>query len=156
MDAAKRNELIRRYRDGATVVGAALAGVTERELDARPAPSKWSAREIVHHLADSELVAALRLRRLLTEERPALRATDLAGYVRRLHYDRPIHSSLALLGAVRASTAELLERIGDAEWGREGVQAEAGRFTVEKWLEICAQHAHTHAEQIQKARAAAG
>jgi hypothetical protein len=43
----------------------------------------------------------------------------------------------------------------DVEWSREGVQADGGRFTAEKWLEIFSQHAQTHAEQIRRTRAAA-
>ncbi|MBI2162705.1 MAG: DinB family protein [candidate division NC10 bacterium] len=70
MDRHTRQALIEKYRDGYRVVSQALQGVSEQELDARPAPGKWSAREIVHHLADSEMTSAIRLRRLIAEDRP--------------------------------------------------------------------------------------
>ena len=50
MDTKTREALIAQYKDGGRAVAEALAGSTEAELDARPAPGKWSAREITHHL----------------------------------------------------------------------------------------------------------
>ena len=54
--------------------------------------------------------------------------------------------------AVRASTAELLERLEEQDRGRAGTHTESGPgYTVERWLEIYAAHAHDHAEQIRQA-----
>jgi len=153
MDVTRRKELIAQYKDGHRVVSEAVKGLSDSALDTR-LPGKWSIRQIVHHLADSEMVAAVRLRRLVAEDSPGLRATDLTGYVRRLFYDRPVRGSLELLRAVRISTAEILERMTEADWAREGVHGESGRYTAEKWLEIFAKHAETHAEQIARIRVA--
>ena len=154
MDKDARRQLIEKYKDGHRVVTEALKGLTDREFDAR-LTGKWSIREIIHHLADSEMLAAVRLRRLVAEDRPGIRATDVGGYVRRLFYDRPVQTSLELFRVVRASTTEILERMTDADWAREGVHSETGRFTAEKWLEVFSQHADTHAEQIKRTRTAA-
>jgi hypothetical protein len=154
MDKDLRRQLIEKYKDGHRVVTEALKGLKDRDLDVR-LPGKWSIREIVHHLADSEMLAAVRLRRLVAEDRPGLRATDVGGYVRRLFYDRPVQNSLELVRVVRAATTEILERMTDADWAREGVHSETGRFTAEKWLEVFSQHAETHAEQIKRTRTAA-
>lgn len=155
MDDAKRRELIAMYKDGYRAVAEALAGIGEKELDARPAPGKWSAREIVHHLADSEMTAAIRLRRLIAEERPHIQGYDQEEFARRLHYDRPYQRSLEAFRYARECTAEILERMGPAEWAREGTHSEVGRFTVDRWLEIYSGHAHNHAQQIARARGAA-
>jgi hypothetical protein len=154
MDTKTRQELTARYKDGYRVVAEALKGSSEKELDARPTPGKWSAREITHHLADSEMIAGIRLRRLLSEEPATIKAFDQNIFARRLHYDRPIQSSLDAFRAARQSTAEILERMTEAEWGRGGTHSESGAYSVEKWLRIYAEHAHTHADQIRKARAA--
>ena len=82
-------------------MAAALDGATEAELDAGPAPGKWSAREIVHHLADSEMTSAIRLRLLVAEERAAIRPYDQELYARKLYYDRPIANSLLAFRAAR-------------------------------------------------------
>ena len=44
----------------------------------------------------------------------------------------------------------------DAEWGREGTHSVHGRYTVERWLELYADHARSHAGGCTRARAAAG
>ena len=155
MDAAMRRALIDRYRDGYRVVAESLAGATDEELDAKPGPGKWSAREIVHHLADSEMTSAIRLRLLIAAPSPAIAGYDEGEFARRLYYDRPIDASLEALKAARNTTAEILERLTDEEWAREGTHSEIGRYTVDKWLEIYAEHAHQHARQIAVARASA-
>jgi hypothetical protein len=147
--------LIEKYTDGYRAVSDALRGISEPELDARPAPGKWSVRDIVHHLADSEMTSALRLRRLIAEDRPAIQGYDQDEFSRRLYYDRPIHASLDAFRTARQTTAEILDRMTHVEWAREGTHSESGRYTVERWLEIYAEHAHNHADQIRRARAAA-
>ena len=155
MDREMRQQLVKKYKEGYTVVVDALHDTSEAELDARPAPGKWSAREIVHHLADSEMTSAIRLRLLLAEDRPAIKGYDEAEFARKLHYDRPIAGSLEAFRAARVTTAELLDRMTDADWAREGTHTEVGRYTVEGWLQIYADHAHNHADQIRRARAGA-
>ncbi len=152
MDVGTRKQLVEKYKDGCRAVVAALEKITDRELDLRPAPGKWSVREIVHHLADSEMTSAIRLRRLLAEDRPTIVAYDQEEFSRRLYYDRPIEGSLEAFKGSRLSTAAILERMSEAEWAREGTHTESGRYTAETWLEIYAKHAHDHAEQIRRAR----
>ena len=72
MNAAEREALIDQYEDGFRAVSAALEAITEAELEAREAPGEWSPREIVHHLADSEMTSAIRLRLLIAEDAPTL------------------------------------------------------------------------------------
>ena len=155
MDVQTRKRLIDQYKNGYRAVAEALAGATNAELDAHPAPGKWSAREIAHHLADSEMTSAIRLRLLLATERPTIAGYDENEFARRLHYDRPIEASLAALEAARRSTAEILDRMGESDWVREGTHTDSGRYTMNTWLEIYAVHAHNHAAQIRRARAAA-
>ena len=155
MDRQTRDQLVARYKDGYRVVAAALQGATDAELDARPAPGKWSAREIVHHLADSEMTSAVRLRLLAAEDNAAIRAYDQDLFARVLHYNRPIASSMLAFQAARASTGDLLDRLTEAQWAKSGTHPEHGAYSVERWLEIYAAHAHGHAEQISRARASA-
>jgi hypothetical protein len=155
MNEARRKELIGKYKDGYRAVAEALAGIGDEQLDTHPAPGKWSPREIVHHLADSEMTSAVRLRLLLAEERPTIHGYDQEEFARKLHYDRPYQMSLEAFRYARECTAEILDQMTPAEWAREGTHSEHGRYTVERWLEIYADHAHNHAQQIRTARAAA-
>jgi hypothetical protein len=155
MNEQKRKELVDKYKDGYRAVAEALAGIDEQGLDSHPAPGKWSPREIVHHLADSEMTSAIRLRLLLVEERAEIRGYDQEAFARKLHYDRPYQKSLEAFRYARETTAEILDRMTPADWTREGTHTEHGRYTVERWLEIYAEHAHKHADQIRTARRAA-
>ena len=149
----ERQTLIEKYRDGYDAVVAALEGATEAALDARPGEGAWTAREVVHHLADAETMASTRLRRLLAEEDAVIHAYDENVYARALHYDRPIDGALAVIEAVRAASLELLELLEDADWKRVGTHTESGEYSVEDWLEIYAAHPYDHADQIRSALA---
>src|SRR5262245_13612503 len=153
MDDARRKALVARYKDGYRAVVESLAGATESELDAHPAPGKWTPREIVHHLADSEMTSAIRLRLLIASDRPQIMGYDQDEFAKRLFYDsRSIEASLDAFRSARATSGEILDRLTEAEWAREGTHSESGRYTVERWLEIYAAHAHDHASQITVAR----
>lgn len=152
VDRERRDELVARYRAGAGEVDAAIAGATDAELDAVPPDGGWSARMVIHHLADSEANSYVRVRTLVAENGPTIQGYDEAEFARRLHYDRPVEASLAVFHAVRASTIELLDRLGDEDWDRSGTHTESGAYSVDDWLEIYAAHAFDHAEQIRRAR----
>lgn len=156
MDVTSRKQLLAKYKEGPRVVADALAGATDAELNARPAPGKWCAREIVHHLGDSEMTAAIRLRLLLAEDHPTIRAYDQDAFARKLYYDRPIEASLSAFRWAREASAQILERLTEEEWRRTGHHTEAGHYSVDRWLETYAKHAHDHADQIRRARAGAG
>ncbi len=149
MNKSERAALVQRYTQGHSVVVEALAGITPAELDARH--DGWSAREVVHHLADSEMTSAIRLRRLLAEDRPVIDGYDEETFARVLGYaERPIEAALDAFSAARRTTAEILARMTDAEWAREGTHSESGRYTAEDWLQIYAAHGHEHAAQIDR------
>jgi hypothetical protein len=156
IDSMDRSPQLDIYAAGSAAVEAALDGITEAELDRRPADGSpagaWSAREIVHHLADGEAMAYVRLRRLIADDNPMIAAYDEPVWAKRLHYDRPIATSLAVLKAVRAASQELLESMTEAEWAREGTHSAFGRYTVETWIGNYSSHAADHADQIRRAR----
>lgn len=153
MKQEARNELIARYSAGYDEVVGALKDFPKELLTARPLPGKWSAREIVHHLADSESTSAIRLRRLLAEDHPVIQGYDQDQFAIRLKYnERDIEPSLEALRSARATTTQILNLMTEADWNREGEHTESGRYTVEDWLEIYAAHAHNHAAQIRRLR----
>jgi hypothetical protein len=153
MMQTERAELLEQYRAGAAEVDAALAGITAEELDRRPPePDGWTARQVAHHLADSEAMAYTRLRRLLADDDPVIAGYDEPVWAKRLHYDRAIEPSIAVMRAVREASVQLLESIDEQEWSRTGIHTESGLYSLEGWLRIYASHPHDHAEQIRAAR----
>jgi len=153
MNVEERGLLIEKYSAGYQEVIKALDGFPAESLTAHPIPGKWSAREIIHHLADSESTSAIRLRRLLVEDKPLIQGYDQDQFASKLRYnERDMAPSLEAFRAARATTAQLLSLMSEEEWRREGVHSESGRYTVEDWLVIYAAHAHNHAAQIQRLR----
>jgi hypothetical protein len=153
MNVEERGLLIEKYSAGYQEVINALDGFPAESLTAHPIPGKWSAREIVHHLADSESTSAIRLRRLLVEDKPLIQGYDQDQFASKLRYnERDMAPSLEAFRSARATTAQLLSLMSEEEWKLEGVHSESGRYTVEDWLAIYAAHAHNHAAQIQRLR----
>lgn len=156
MDHQRRRSLIERYADGPRVVAEAVAGLSDAQLDEPPADGGWTVREVVHHLADSEMTSAVRLRRLLAEDAPRIDAYDEERFAAVLHYrDRPVQAALAAVAAARQTSRELLDRLTEADWARAGTHSTSGRYSVDDWLEIYAAHAHDHADQIRAPRTGA-
>jgi len=151
MNAEERARLIKQYRDGYRAVVEALDGVTEEELD-RCVDGEWTPRQIAHHLADSEMMSAIRIRRLLAEPQPVLYGYDEKGFAERLTADRPVAPSLEAMRFARETSAQLMERMSEDDWRIVGTHTESGRYAIEDWLRIYAAHPHEHAAQIKRAR----
>ena len=151
MDAGARAELIQRYKDGHRAVTEAMQGIRDEELD-RSASGEWTPRQIAHHLADSEMMSAIRLRRLIAEDSPTLMGYDEKAFGERLTADRPIAPSLEAMRWARETTAQILDRLSEEDWRRAGTHEESGPYSVEQWLEIYAAHGHDHAAQILRSR----
>lgn len=155
MTPEERQQLIAQYADGPDEVVRSLENFPADSLTAHPLPGKWSACEIVQHLADSEMTSALRLRRLLAEEHAVIQGYDQDSYATRLNYNgREMAPALEAFRGARNVTAQILKHMTDEDWTREGWHTEHGRYTPEDWLRIYAAHAHGHADQIRRLREA--
>jgi hypothetical protein len=120
------------------------------DLDRRTG-EEWSAREVIHHIADAELIEGVRLRRIIAEDNPLLPWIDEAEHARRLHYERAIDTSVAVFGAAVLANVSLAERLADGEWLRVGRHSLSGAYGVEDWLRKMSEHARDHASQMQRA-----
>ncbi len=92
----ERAALISRFREGSAAIEQAVDRLTEDDLDRLGPDGGWTPRQVVHHLADSEATAYVRLRKLIAEDEAIIQAYDEPEFARRLHYDRPIGSSFAV------------------------------------------------------------
>lgn len=150
-----RARLIKKYAAGYDEVARALEGFPAAKLTARPFRGKWTAAEIVHHLADSEMISAIRLRHLLAEDAPVVHAYDQEAFAVRLRYnERDIAPALEAFRAARSTSVQLLEKMTSRDWARQAWHTENGAYGTELWLQIYAVHAHNHAAQIARLRAA--
>lgn len=153
MTPEERNDLIARYAAGYEEVAQALNGFPAESLGAHPIPGKWSAREIVHHLGDSESTSAFRLRKLLVEDNAIIEGYDQDRFATRLRYnERDMAPALEAFRSARESTLQILKTMSEDDWQRTGTHTESGEYSTEKWLKIYADHAHNHADQIRRLR----
>jgi hypothetical protein len=151
MTTGERRALMDRYASAAGELEAVVADLRDGELDAHPIDGEWSVREIAHHVADSEITSAIRLRRLIAEDDPAIVGYDEMEWSRRLHYpERPIGPSMVAMRSARETTLSILECLTEAEWAREGTHSEAGAYSVDRWLRIYAEHPREHADQARR------
>lgn len=118
-------------------------------------PQGWCARQIIHHLADSEVQSYARLRRLLAEPE----GSTIQGYDENLwavnptlgYEVLPVANSLKLFSAVRAASLDMIKRLQESDLQKSGVHTESGPYTVEKWLETYTRHPHDHGKQMERA-----
>jgi hypothetical protein len=140
---------------GPSRVRAAVDGVDAGLLNRRPPGEDWSIRDIVIHLADAELVGAVRFRLVLAQDDPVLPTYDQEAWKRRLQYLwRDPEVALALFQSTRWSTAEILDNCGADAWRRTGIHPERGPMTVTDLLALYIDHTNDHAAQIHAARSA--
>ena len=141
------------YLDATSVFLTAASKITEATLDRRLRDG-WSARQIVHHMADSEAQSYARLRRLLAEPGAVIQGYDEDAWSRspKLGYETlPIEHPLAVFAAVRAASADLLGRLQPSDLDLHGEHTEIGRYTVAEWIRIYSDHPRDHAEQLLQA-----
>ena len=152
MDKQQRADLVRKYASGHQAVVDSVRGIRDEELDRSPGKDDWTPRMIVHHIADSEMTSAIRLRKLVAEDNPTIVGYDEKVFAESLTRDRPIEPSLEAVRWARESTLQILERLSEDEWKKAGTHTELGPYSVERWLEVYANHCHDHANQIKQAR----
>ncbi len=147
-------ELLERFRRGPEVVAASLTGAAGAEVDFRPTPEQWSVRQIVAHLADAEIVAVFRFRRMLAEENVTIDGYDHEAWAEKLDYSKRKYSnSLETFRRIRSENFELLKDIPESEFeARSATHSVRGKMTVLDWLRIYANHAEKHSVQIRRVR----
>lgn len=138
-------------------LAAGAAGLS-RDDDGRPeAPGKWSVRELVQHLADSELVGGFRYRMVLAHDAPVLPAYDQDRWAGRLHYaDADLATALADFARLRGMNLRLLRRATPADHARVMRHPERGDESLAHMMRLYAGHDLIHLRQLARIRAAIG
>jgi hypothetical protein len=145
--------LLERYRRGPELLAVVLTGVFGEEEDFTLAPGKWSIRQLIAHLADTELVFASRFRQVIAEDSPPLMPFDQDRWAQNLDYARrKPKQSLETLRRLRAENHEFLKELPAAAFERTGNHAKDGPLTVYQLLERLTNHVEKHAQQMQAIR----
>jgi hypothetical protein len=130
-----------------------LTGVFGEEEDFTLAPGKWSIRQLVAHLADTELVFASRFRQIIAEDTPPIMAFNQDQWATNLDYARrKPKQSLETLRRLRAENYELLKELPAAAFDRTGNHSKDGPIAMHTLLERLTNHVEKHAQQMQAIR----
>ena len=129
-------------------------GVTPDVIDVH-AENEWSARQCIHHMADSEAQSYARLRRLVAEpEGSIIQGYDEVAWAiepKLAYADGDVTNSIAVFAAVRAASLDLVKRLEDSDLEKFGEHTEAGKYTIARWLETYTKHPYDHGDQLVRA-----
>jgi hypothetical protein len=129
-------------------------GVTAEVIDVH-AENEWSARQCIHHMADSEAQSYARLRRLVAEpEGSIIQGYDESAWANepKLAYaDGDVTNSIAVYAAVRAASLDLVKRLEESDLEKFGEHTESGKYTIARWLETYTKHPYDHGDQMVRA-----
>jgi len=127
-----------------------IAGRSQDDLARKPAPGRWSVREILAHLADCEVVMGWRLRSVLATNGTTLQPFDQNIWANVFKYEEtPTADSLDLFEVSRRSNVRLLRSLDPAMFDNFGMHQERGRETVRHLIRLNAGHDLNHLRQIE-------
>ena len=139
----------------AAKLGRLIQRASAAKLRKRPAPGKWSAGEILAHLADCEIVMGWRMRQILGAPGTPIQAFDQNAWAAAGHYEkRDPRKSLEQFRATREANLALLKSLSPEQWKHYGLHAERGIETIEHIVHLHAGHDLNHIAQAERIVAA--
>lgn len=131
----------------------AMANLSRADLARRPAPGKWSIKEIICHLADVEVVNGWRYRMILAQSGSSLTAFDQDLWADETAYRRQnLALALEAFTALRRRHVALMRATPRSAWTRFGVHEERGRITFHDLVDWIAAHDLNHLAQVARLR----
>lgn len=135
----------------------AVAGLTPEQDGTPERPGKWSVRQVVQHLADSDLIGGFRFRMVLAHEAPELPGYDQDLWAERLAYqDSDLATALDDFETLRRLNLRVLRRATPEDMGRVSHHAERGDERLDHMIKLYAGHDVVHLRQIARIRQAIG
>jgi hypothetical protein len=126
-------------------------GLDDPRLRRPEQPGKWSVMEVIHHLADSELVNGYRVRMILTQDNPPIQGYDQDAWARELGYRAaPLPAVMAQLASLRAANLRLYRSLPAAQLARTGLHSERGPESVGHLIRLLGAHDLVHRRQIDR------
>ena len=131
---------------------AAVAGLSDSQLDTPYRPEGWTVRQVVHHVPDSHINAVIRMKFALTENQPTIKPYHEALWAELPDAKTPVEPSLALLEALHARWTILLERMTDEQWKRTFLHPDLGVRNMDQSLGLYAWHGRHHIAHVTRLR----
>jgi hypothetical protein len=118
-------------------------------LEVPPAPGKWSARDILAHLADAEIVFSFRLKQTLAEDHHIIQPFDQDVWAKS-YPACDAQLALAALSAVRAWNLAFIRSVKPADLSKPVTHPERGSMTFQTIVETMAGHDRNHIQQMER------
>lgn len=151
MGAQARQQAVELFGRGPTLLLETLRRCPKKMWLYRPAPDRWSIHEIILHLADSEAYAYICCRQFIAEPGTGVAEYDASAWASSLGYfHQSTREALGLVSRLRKMTHQILRFVPDAVWAHTTHVPTKGTMTLDRWLEIQANHIPRHIEQIQQ------
>jgi uncharacterized damage-inducible protein DinB len=132
---------------------AAVAGLSEKQLDTPYRPEGWTVRQVVHHVPDSHLNSYVRFKLALTEDEPTIKTYAEDRWAELADTKAtPIEVSLTMLDSLHDRWMRLLRSLSAEEWKRTFRHPDLGPMTLEKTLALYAWHGRHHVAHITELR----
>jgi hypothetical protein len=132
-----------------------LASVPAHILTTPEAPGKWAIRDVMAHLADSELVGGFRLRIVIAQDRPPLQGYDQDLWASRLRYSEvDVLDALERFIVLRRANLRLWQNLSPADLVRVGLHNERGEESLGHMRKLYAGHDLLHLRQLERIRKA--
>ncbi len=112
----------------------------------------WTARQVVHHLADSHMNAFLRMRWTLTEDNPTIKPYDEVAWAKIVDSKEDPAVSVQLLEALHHRWHVMLQSFSDADFTRPAVHPANGPISMDWLLQVYAWHGRHHIGHIKLTR----
>lgn len=128
---------------------AAVAGLSEAQLDTPYRPEGWTVRQVVHHVGDSHLNALARFKLALTEDTPTIKPYKEARWAELADHALPVERGLALVEALHARWVPLLRSLDRKALARTYVHPERAHTLALDWtVGMYAWHGRHHTAHI--------
>jgi len=151
MTSQQREQKVEAYGNAHAELSDVLKQFPKESWNYKPSPDKWSIKEILVHLADSETNAYVRCRKVMSEPGVTLMVWDQDQWAKSLNYpNQNPEEILELLKWLRRTTYNLLKSAPDSVWNNKVIHPEHGDYTLDKWLDIYSTHIQSHTNQMKK------
>jgi uncharacterized damage-inducible protein DinB len=139
------------YANGASLLKAAIEGLTEEQLNKREKENGWSIKEVVIHLCDAEIVLTHRVKQVISEENPLMIGFDQDLWAARQNYaNLDLAVYLEIYRLLRESLVPIFYNLQATDWSRTGLHNQAGTLTLSDLAVKLVSHTATHLKQIQR------
>ena len=154
------DDQVRRWTAEIEALPSELRSVVETldttQLETPYRPGGWTARQVVHHIADSHLNSLVRFKWALTEDRPTIKTYYEDRWAALPDYTEvPVEVSLRLIEALHARWVGFLRTLNSDDLDREFIHPDLGVVRLAENLGIYAWHGKHHLEHIRIAARAA-